>query len=69
MPFLLRAWIIDKIVGGSFTISAEREWFWEIQVFETMDKELRRLEIRVYEDRNSKESLTILTAFLSRSPI
>lgn len=58
---------IGKKTGSA--LMAEREWFWEIQVFETMDKELRRLEIRVYEDRNFKESLTVLTAFLSHSSI
>jgi general secretion pathway protein I len=56
---------IGKKTGSA--VMAEREWFWEIQVFDTMDKALRRLEIRVYENRNSKESLTVLTAFLSHS--
>jgi len=56
-------WLTIGEKTGS-ALMAEREWFWKLHIFETMDKRLRRLEIQVYEDRDFKKSLTVLTAFI-----
>jgi len=49
----------------STAMMADREWFWKLQISETIDEKLRRLEIRVYYNSDSKEPLTILTAFIA----
>ena len=43
---------------------AEREWFWSLNVSDTIDDELRRLEIQVYSNREDKESIAVLVGFI-----
>ncbi len=43
---------------------AEREWFWVIKVFNTPEKQLRRLEIRVYANPQITAALVLLVGFV-----
>ncbi|MCP4702579.1 MAG: type II secretion system minor pseudopilin GspI [Gammaproteobacteria bacterium] len=43
----------------------DREWHWLLNVSETPDKELRRLEIQVSNSREADEPLAILAGFIS----
>ncbi len=43
---------------------AEREWFWSLNVSDTIDDELRRLEIQVYSNREDEESIAVLVGFI-----
>lgn len=43
---------------------AEREWYWVMNVTETMDDELRRLNVQVYYNRQDKEAMAILVGFM-----
>jgi len=44
---------------------AEREWYWIIKVSQTVDDELRRLDIQVYFVRGDKTPITTLIGFVS----
>jgi general secretion pathway protein I len=44
---------------------ADREWFWRIKVSETVDEELRRLDVQVFYERNNEEAIAILVGFVS----
>jgi len=44
---------------------ADRNWFWTVQVTDTVDKELRRLDVRVYPtEMSDREPLALLTGFI-----
>jgi len=43
---------------------AEREWFWILNVTDTIDDELRRLDIEVYYHRDEEESIAVLVGFI-----
>ncbi len=47
---------------------ANRRWYWQLEVSETADKQLRKLEIRVAANENVNPSLVFFTSFLSDSP-
>lgn len=47
---------------------ATRNWFWTMQVTDTVDKELRRLDVRVYPtEMSDREPLALLTGFIART--
>ncbi|HDN27542.1 MAG TPA: type II secretion system protein GspI [Thioploca sp.] len=43
---------------------AEREWFWIVKASETVDEELRRLDVQVYYHREDKEPVALLVGFV-----
>jgi len=44
---------------------AARNWFWTVQVTETIDKELRRLDVQVRTtELSDREPLALLTGFI-----
>jgi general secretion pathway protein I len=44
---------------------ATRNWFWTVQVTDTVDKELRRLDVQVYPtEMSDREPLALLTGFI-----
>lgn len=43
---------------------ADREWFWTVSVSETVDKELRRLDVQVRDQEDAPVSLAIVTGFI-----
>jgi general secretion pathway protein I len=44
---------------------AERKWYWTLKVSETVDDELRRLEIQVYSAPSNKSPISTLVGFVS----
>jgi general secretion pathway protein I len=46
---------------------AEREWYWVVNVVETPDEDLRRLEVQVYYRRQDNEPVTKLEGFMANS--
>ena len=46
---------------------ADREWYWVLKVSETIDTELRRLDIQVYYNRQEEESIAILVGFVGKN--
>ena len=47
---------------------ATRNWFWTVQVTDTVDKELRRLDVQVYPtEMSDREPLALLTGFIART--
>lgn len=46
---------------------AEREWYWVVNVIETPDEDLRRLEVQVYYRRQDNEPVTKLEGFMANS--
>jgi general secretion pathway protein I len=45
---------------------AEREWFWRLQVLETADKPLRRLEVTVYYTQKRDQPIAQLVGFIGK---
>ncbi|MDM8560408.1 type II secretion system minor pseudopilin GspI [Candidatus Parabeggiatoa sp. HSG14] len=45
---------------------ADREWFWQMTISETADKELRRLNVQIYYDNQDEESVTMLIGFVGK---
>ena len=43
---------------------AQREWFWELKVSDTMEKSLKRVEIQVKLDPNAEQHLVNLIGFM-----
>jgi general secretion pathway protein I len=43
---------------------AEREWFWIVKVSETVDEELRRLDVQVFYHREDEEPVALLVGFV-----
>lgn len=48
---------------------ADREWVWTLDVAETLDNELRRLNIAVRDKPDAKEPLTLLVGFVAKDTI
>ena len=46
------------------TMMAEREWFWIMNTSNTIDKELRRVEIKVYYKQEDENALSLLVGFI-----
>jgi general secretion pathway protein I len=44
---------------------AEQKWYWVVNIEETPDKDLRRLEVQVYYGRQDKEPVTTLAGFMA----
>lgn len=57
------AWPEPGILKGKENM-AGREWFWHIQVENTADEQLRRLQVSVYDTAKAKQSIVHLTGFL-----
>lgn len=49
------------------TLMAEHEWFWTMDVIETQDKTVRKVEIAVRTNENDENSLVSLTGFVGQS--
>jgi general secretion pathway protein I len=49
------------------TAMATQNWNWTLQVTDTMDKELRRLDIQVRADTTETEPLARLTGFIAHT--
>jgi len=47
------------------TQMANRTWYWHLQVKTTIDPELRRLELTVFEQPNTGQPLSLLTGFIA----
>lgn len=63
---LQEKWLpVGKSQGS--TEMATRQWFWTVQVSDTIDKELRRLDITVTADAPNREPVAILTGFIANS--
>ncbi|RKZ92432.1 MAG: type II secretion system protein GspI [Candidatus Parabeggiatoa sp. nov. 1] len=43
---------------------AEREWYWVVKISETVDEELRRLDVQVYYHRKDEEPMAVLVGFV-----
>lgn len=43
---------------------AEREWYWLVKVSETVDEELRRLDVQVHYNREAEEPVAVLVGFV-----
>ena len=46
------------------TMMAEREWFWIMETSDTIDKELRRVEIKVFHKKDDENALSLLVGFI-----
>ncbi len=46
------------------TMMAEREWFWIMNTSDTIDKELRRVEIKVFHKKDDENALSLLVGFI-----
>jgi len=53
-------WSTDK----GTAMMAEREWYWLLKVSETIDEELRRLEVQVYYHSKDEAPITTLVGFV-----
>jgi general secretion pathway protein I len=63
---LQEKWLpVGKSQGS--TEMATRQWFWTVQVSDTIDKELRRLDITITADAPNREPVAILTGFIANS--
>jgi len=45
---------------------ADRYWYWLLRVSETVDEELRRLDVQVYYNSKDDEPITVLVGFVSK---
>ncbi len=43
---------------------ANQDWYWTLQVSETMDKELRRLDVQVRDREEAREPVGVLVGFV-----
>jgi general secretion pathway protein I len=53
-----------KLDEGTAMMAA-REWVWVLKVSETMDKDLRRLDIEVYYNSKEEEPIAVLVGFIT----
>ncbi|TPW17692.1 MAG: proteinral secretion pathway protein I [Halothiobacillaceae bacterium] len=44
----------------------ERKWRWEVDVSGTEDKDVRRMDVRVFERADAKEALAFIVAYVDR---
>ena len=58
---------LGKTTGTA--MMAEQQWYWIVNVEETPDKDLHRLEVQVYHHRQDKEPVTKLAGFMANSLI
>ncbi|MEJ2553519.1 MAG: type II secretion system minor pseudopilin GspI [Gammaproteobacteria bacterium] len=49
------------------SLMAEQKWSWQITVSTTDDKDVRRLDVDVYGDKDQKDVLATLVAYVGRS--
>jgi general secretion pathway protein I len=60
-----REWLeIGKKEGT--VMMADRDWYWLLRVSETVDEELRRLDVQVYYNSKDDEPITVLVGFVSK---
>lgn len=45
---------------------AEEAWFWRLEIANTMESELRRLEVEVRRDKDAEQPISVLTGFLAK---
>ncbi|WP_455205738.1 type II secretion system minor pseudopilin GspI [Kaarinaea lacus] len=62
---VMQDWPATRKTDGS-TIMAEHEWFWEMDVRETPDKSVRRVEISVRTNEEDEDSLVHLSGFVGK---
>jgi general secretion pathway protein I len=49
------------------SLMASQEWNWEVKVSDTDDPDVRRVDVRVFADKDQKETLATLVAYVGRS--
>jgi general secretion pathway protein I len=59
-------WPGPRSYDGS-SVMAEHEWFWDMEVKETEDKTIRRVEIKVRANEDDETSLVTLVGFVGKS--
>lgn len=62
---ILQEWPSPRKTTGS-TLMAEHEWFWSMDVQETADKSVRKVEISVRANEDDENPLVNLTGFVGR---
>lgn len=62
---VMQDWPSTTKTNGS-TIMAEHEWFWAMDVQETPDKSVRRVEISVRTNEEDEDSLVHLSGFVGK---
>ena len=62
---VMKEWPDTRKSSGS-TLMAEHEWFWSMEVIETQDKSVRKVEISVRANEDDENSLVHLTGFVGR---
>lgn len=58
-------WPDTRSYDGS-SIMANHEWFWDMEVKETEDKTIRRVEISVKENKDDESSMVTLVGFVGK---
>jgi general secretion pathway protein I len=48
------------------SLLASQEWNWEVKVSDTDDPDVRRIDVQVFADREQKQSLATLVAYVGR---
>lgn len=62
---IMKQWPAPHKTDGS-TLMAEHEWFWSMDVTDTADKTVRKVEIAVRANENDENSLVNLTGFVGK---
>ena len=62
-----KAWPAPVTQHGE-SLLASQEWSWQTKVSTTDDADVLRLDVDVYADKDQKESLATMVAYLSRPP-
>ena len=63
---IMKEWPAPHKTDGS-TLMAEHEWFWTMDVIETEDKTVRKVEIAVRANDNDENSLVNVTGFIGQA--
>lgn len=63
---VLQEFPAPRTTSGS-TLMAEHEWFWTMDVIETQDENVRKVEIAVRAKENDENSLVNLTGFVGQA--
>lgn len=45
---------------------ANHEWYWEVAVANTEDKDVKRIDVKVFAEQGKKESLALIVAYVPR---
>ncbi|ALG67232.1 type II secretion system minor pseudopilin GspI [Beggiatoa leptomitoformis] len=56
---------VGKREGSS--LMGEHEWFWTVAISNTIDNDLRRLDVKVRPDKTDTEAIAVLTGFIGKN--